>query len=308
MSKDIFNTIDLNLLRVFLVLFQEKNTRKAAERLYVTQPAVSQNLKKLRHFFNDELFIKVPEGLQPTSKAEELAAKIIPALNDLQSSLNELEAFEPLTLKKKIRIAFAPQVMIRLSGTFILELREKAPFLEVEVVNWTSSTITDIESGQLLMGISYGLDVKPKHIREQKLVDLTGCCAVRKDHPIQSKSATPNEFSKYELASLFIPGWSEDLPVAAKKMKELSLPYKVGFRSAYPMAIVDVLHKSDMFFATSNLFPFSSYPSLRRIDIDTQDFELTYSLNSFFHQRNGNDPLTLWLNSLVKEELELAIQ
>ncbi|CZF87008.1 LysR family transcriptional regulator [Grimontia marina] len=106
MSKDIFNTIDLNLLRVFLVLFQEKNTRKAAERLYVTQPAVSQNLKKLRHFFNDELFIKVPEGLQQTSKAEELAAKIIPALNDLQSSLNELEAFDPLTLKKKIRIAF----------------------------------------------------------------------------------------------------------------------------------------------------------------------------------------------------------
>ncbi|USH03511.1 LysR family transcriptional regulator [Grimontia kaedaensis] len=308
MSKDIFNTIDLNLLRIFLVLFQEKNTRKAAERLFVTQPAVSQNLKKLRHFFNDELFIKVPEGLKPTPKAEQIAAKITPSLNDLQSSLNELEDFDPLTQNKKIRIAFAPQVMISLSGTFILDLKEKAPLLEVEVVNWSPSTFAEIESGQLLMGISYSYSNKPKHIREHELVTLTGCCAVRREHPIQSSMATPEEFSKYELASLFIPGWSEDLPLAAKKLQALSLPYKVGFRSAFPMAIVDVLKKTDMFFAASNLFPFNDYPSLRRIDIDSKDIELKYSLKCHYHQRNSNDPLTQWLNELLKNELEQAIQ
>ncbi|CZF79645.1 putative HTH-type transcriptional regulator YbdO [Grimontia celer] len=306
MSKDIFNTIDLNLLRIFLVVFQEKNTRKAAERLFVTQPAVSQNLKKLRHFFNDELFIKVPEGLQPTPKAEQIAAKITPSLNDLQSSLNELEEFDPFTQKKKVRIAFAPQVMISLSGTFILELKARAPKLEVEIVNWSTTTFSEIENGQLLLGVSYSYSRIPKHIRELELIKLTGCCAVRQEHPLNTASAKPEAFSDFELASLFIPGWSEDLPIAAKELNAMSLPYKVGFRSAYPMAIVDVIHKTDMFFATSDLFPFDAYPYLRRLDIDSEDIELIYPLNSYFHQRNSNDPLTQWLNQLLIEELEIV--
>ncbi|WP_028025187.1 LysR family transcriptional regulator [Enterovibrio calviensis] len=308
MSRDIFNTIDLNLLRVFLVLFQERNTRKAAERLYVTQPAISQNLKKLRHFFKDDLFVKVPAGLQPTPVAEEIAKKVIPSLNSMQSALNELDNFDPLTETKKVRIALAPLVMISLAGTFILELQKKAPNLEVEIVNWSSTTFEDIESGLLLAGISYVDERIPKHIRAIEIASVTACCAVRRDHPLQGDSATPQEYSAYELASLIIPGWSEDMPLAAKKMQALSLPYKIGFRSAYPMAIVDVIQKTDMFFATSNLFPFSNYPSLRRINIDTQDFELNYALKSYIHQRNSNDSLTQWINGLIEEELKQIIQ
>ncbi|MDD1796088.1 LysR family transcriptional regulator [Enterovibrio makurazakiensis] len=308
MSRDIFNTIDLNLLRVFLVLFQERNTRKAAERLYVTQPAISQNLKKLRHFFNDDLFVKVPTGLQPTPVAEEIAKKVIPSLNSMQSALNELGNFDPLTETKKIRIALAPLVMISLAGTFILDLKQKAPNLDVEIVNWSSTTFEDIESGLLLAGISYADDRIPKHIRAIEIARVTACCAVRHDHPLQGESATPEEFSAYDLASLLIPGWSEDMPLAAKKMQALSLPYNIGFRSAYPMAIVDVIQKTDMFFATSNLFPFGNYPSIRRIDIATRDFELDYAVNCFFHQRNTNDSLTQWINGLIKEELKQVIQ
>ncbi len=66
MTKDLFFTLDLNLLRTFLVLSQELNTRKAAERLFVTQPAISHALQRLRNHFNDELFVKSLNGLQAT--------------------------------------------------------------------------------------------------------------------------------------------------------------------------------------------------------------------------------------------------
>lgn len=63
MAKDRFANLDLNLLRTFLVLFQELNMRKASVRLNVSQPAISQALQRLRHHFDDELFVKVRSGL-----------------------------------------------------------------------------------------------------------------------------------------------------------------------------------------------------------------------------------------------------
>ncbi len=62
--------MDLNLLRTFLVLSQDLNTRKSSDRLFVSQPAISQALQKLRYHLNDDLFVKVPNGLKPTLFAE----------------------------------------------------------------------------------------------------------------------------------------------------------------------------------------------------------------------------------------------
>ncbi|WP_394209945.1 LysR family transcriptional regulator [Enterovibrio calviensis] len=308
MTKNLFNAIDLNLLRIFLVLFQERNMRKAADRLFVTQPAISQSLKKLRHHFNDDLFIKAPFGLEVTAEAERIAANIIPHLDGLYGALNSLEAFDPATIKRKIQIAFAPQVLISMSGCFFLELKTKAPHLDVEFVQWTSNTFEDIENSSLLLGLSYDYPNVSKQIKQIEVAKITGCCAVRKGHPLKGLSASAESFSQYEIASLFIPGWSEDLPFAAKKLKERSLPFSVGFRSAFPMAIADVIQKTDMFYPTSNLFPFADYPNIRRIDVEDTDIQKQYSLFSYFHQRNKNDPLTAWLNTILAAQLESAIQ
>lgn len=63
MKKDLHTSLDLNLLKIFLIIYQELNMRKASERLFVSQPAISQSLTKLRNHFDDELFVKVPKGL-----------------------------------------------------------------------------------------------------------------------------------------------------------------------------------------------------------------------------------------------------
>ncbi len=93
MAKDLFATLDLNLLRTFLILSQELNMRKASERLFVSQPAISQALQKLRNHFDDELFIKVHHGLKATPFSEELAENIHPYLDGLSSILNKSENF-----------------------------------------------------------------------------------------------------------------------------------------------------------------------------------------------------------------------
>ena len=102
MAGDLFATLDLNLLKTLSVLAQENNMRRAAERLYVTQPAVSQALKKLRNHFGNELFVRTPTGLQPTSFTNDLMQRLQPILDELSSTLNEGEAFDPGQVKTDV--------------------------------------------------------------------------------------------------------------------------------------------------------------------------------------------------------------
>src|SRR5260221_3576626 len=79
-----FNALDLNLLRVFEALMQERSATRAGERLGLTQSAVSHALNRLRYVLKDELFVRGPEGMQPAERAAEIAPPVRQGLLQLQ--------------------------------------------------------------------------------------------------------------------------------------------------------------------------------------------------------------------------------
>src|SRR3954467_14166340 len=89
-----WGAFDLNLLIVFDAVMQERSVTRAGGRIGLSQPAVSHALSRLRHMLKDELFIRTPEGMVPTPRAEQLAEPLRRALNDLQLAL-EPETFVP---------------------------------------------------------------------------------------------------------------------------------------------------------------------------------------------------------------------
>ena len=89
-----WGAFDLNLLIVFDAIMQERSVTHAGGRIGLSQPAVSHALSRLRHMLKDELFIRTPEGMVPTPRAEQLAQPLRRALNDMQLAL-EPETFFP---------------------------------------------------------------------------------------------------------------------------------------------------------------------------------------------------------------------
>ncbi len=79
-----WKTFDLNLLVVFDAVMQDKNLTRSGQRLGLTQSAVSHALARLRHMLNDELFVRTPEGMVPTPRAERMAEPIHLALHDMR--------------------------------------------------------------------------------------------------------------------------------------------------------------------------------------------------------------------------------
>ncbi|KPX12822.1 LysR family transcriptional regulator [Pseudomonas syringae] len=83
----LFHGVDLNTLLNFLVVYLEQGVTKAARRLNVKQPAVSNTLAKLRVHFHDPLFVRQGRGLTPTSKATQIVERLAPALLEIQELL-----------------------------------------------------------------------------------------------------------------------------------------------------------------------------------------------------------------------------
>src|SRR6516225_214636 len=132
MQTDI-RTVDLNLLRTLDALLDERNVTKAAQRLSLTQPAVSGMLTRLRESFDDPLFVRTQRGIVPTLRALELAAPLKQILGEIDALLRP-PAFDPATAELTLSIAstdYALQVVVL---PFLEALRRKASGVRVAVV------------------------------------------------------------------------------------------------------------------------------------------------------------------------------
>ncbi|MFA0545406.1 LysR family transcriptional regulator [Vibrio splendidus] len=308
MAKDLFSSLDLNLLRTFLIVYQEQNTRKAAERLFVSQPAVSQALQKLRHHFNDDLFVKVHGGLQPTAFSEQLTNEIKPFMDGLSVAINASNTFDPKEIDYTLKIALSPIVLSCLSGSLFRKIREQAPNANLELTSWTNTSISDIQKNEVLMGVSYLDSTTSKEVFSEKLIELTGRVIVKKDHPLKQITVTPHDMAGYEIASLVTPGWNENFSLASQILTDLSIEHNIGFRSELVMALIDVIENTDMYMPHSNQFPIEKYPNLRGIDVLVEGHVHTKPIYSYIHIKNRNSPLTNWLSKLIKQVLSEQVQ
>lgn len=306
MNKDLFYSLDLNLLRTFLVLSQERNMRKASKRLFVSQPAISQALQKLRHHFEDELFVKVHGGLEPTPFAQDLADAITPHIDGLAASLNRNQEFDPKNIDMPVRIAVAPIVLTCLSGTLYHQLQELAPNCTIELIGWSKTTHDEIINGEVLFGINYEIDT-PKNIYCRKLLDLTSKIIVRRDHPVNQAIVSAQDMAGYDIASIIIPGWNDSFSLAAEIMKREGVETNVKFRSEFTMAAVDVILHTDLFLPHSDLFPIQHFPQLRAMDAYVNDQPFHYSVYSYHHSKYRHNPLINWLHQQIFSVLHSQI-
>ncbi len=106
MTGSNIRNLDIGMLRTFDALMRERSVSRAATRLFLSQPAVSQSLARLRRVFNDPLFTRNPHGVTPTAKANALADPIAGILADVERVLEDAAGgFHPATARRVFRLA-----------------------------------------------------------------------------------------------------------------------------------------------------------------------------------------------------------
>ena len=192
---------DLNLLPVFATLVQEKHLSRAAERLNMSQPAVSNALKRLRQQYNDELFVRTGRGLVPTQRAQQLHNQIGPALSLIRDSFEEPSGLDE-SYKRTIEVSMNHAVEHLWSSTLIRETRSTAPGVTWKIHADTTEEIpARLKDGRLDFAVEYTHLPSP-HFSSVVLLeeDLTLICAA--DHPTIDGSISLEEFQTLHHVSL----------------------------------------------------------------------------------------------------------
>jgi len=237
---------DLNLLKTLLVLLQEKNTNKAAERLNTSQPAVSRTLAKIREHFDDPLLIRHARGLTLTPKAEELAVRLPKLFDDLQETLSG-EAFVPENQVGLIKIAMNGFI-IETHGYQICEaINQAAPHLDIELHSYSAKTTAELVSGEIDFAISYYPLQISKALRQVPVGMLDFSLICRIDHPLAKQDIEVKTLSTLQLAGLIVPEFN-DKSMVIQRMIGDRVNLKPKFRCQQVNPILKKISDSDILF------------------------------------------------------------
>jgi DNA-binding transcriptional LysR family regulator len=175
--------IDLNLIEIFSAVMTEKSVTRAARRLSMTQPAVSNALARLRQQLHDELFTKVRGGVQPTERAIAIWPDIREALEKIRAVSGSSD-FDPATTQEIFHIAVTDALRYKLVPALALYFAENAPCAKLHMSPHTDSwSLSALEAGRLDCVIGMFPQPPPGPHVESLFTD-TFVCVLRKGHPL----------------------------------------------------------------------------------------------------------------------------
>lgn len=177
------NRIDLNLLVYLDVLLRERNVTKAANQLGISQPAMSNGLRRLRQLFDDPLLVRTSAGMTPTERASELAPLVRDVLSDIEKAVQPKNDFDPSTSDRVFRIMASDYTESALIPPLLAELQEMAPGVSLDILTPSDVSFLDVEQGRVDMVINR-FDSMPQSFHQTTVWEDNYACLLSADNPI----------------------------------------------------------------------------------------------------------------------------
>ena len=177
------NQIDLNLLVYLEVLLRERNVTQAANQLGLSQPAMSNGLRRLRALFNDPLLVRTSEGMTPTERALELEPLVKDILLGVDRAMQPATEFEPRAAQMVVRIMASDYAESTLFPAVLTELRDNAPDITLDIMNPSDVSFLDVERGKVDLVINR-FDQMPQSFHQITLWQDSFSCLLSPNHPI----------------------------------------------------------------------------------------------------------------------------
>lgn len=160
MSRNELRRADINLMVVFETLMLERNVTRAAEKLFLSQPTISSALNRLRGLFNDPLFIRVGNRMEPTARASEIIHHLSPALDAMSVALSLTRDFDPGSSTMSFRIGLSDDVEYSLMPALLQALHEEAPNVVIVIKQVNAWNISELlASGEITVGVCITKDL-----------------------------------------------------------------------------------------------------------------------------------------------------
>ena len=295
---------DLNLLYLFKVLYEEQNLTLAAERMRLSQPAMSHKLAKLRTEFGDPLFVRASRGLTPTPKAHRLARTVMAQVSGIERFYSDLNEEDFLAKEETVHIHTTDFVEQTLMPGLIKRVAKAAPGITIVSHNTLGRLPKEaLENGQCDIAIAGFFRNLPDTFYQQALAQTEFVVLARADHPKIGKRLTLKQFLTCQHLVTTLTGDLDGLVDQALAKSEHQRKVVAGMSSflAPPM----VIKETEL--VLTCLRPIAEqacqhYPELttHRCPVPLDPIEI----NQYWHQRSHHDPIRAWLRQQIWEVMQ----
>ena len=215
--------VDLNLLSTLYALLEERHVTRAAKRCFLSQPAMSRSLERIRDTFGDELLIRTGRIYERTVRGEWL-------LRELENLLPRLEAlvrgepFDPAQSRERLRVALTDNGSIALLPALTQCIRTAAPDITLEIVAWHDRSFEDVEAGKIDLALSPLAALSP--LETERLFKEDFVCLLGADHQLRARRFTLKQY--LELSHVAVGALDRPLAdLGLRRHVALSVPFLV---------------------------------------------------------------------------------
>lgn len=291
--------INLNLLRYLLVLVQECSVSRAADRVYVTQPAMSAALKRLRETFHDPILVRSGQVMTPTPRAKEIASAVDQMLQSVSALAVDQAEFNPRESQQRFTLMCSDYVQFSILSRLCQLLAQHSPHIDLTVRPANPDKIEPwMESGQVDLGIGYVPD-PPANLRARLLFDDEQACLVRKGHPVIRRRFTPELYAGMTHVAISPGGTGFYGARIDHALRSLGIKRRIGLTLPSFLAIPYVVASTD-FIATVPMAIAQHFTRMLPLQILPTPVRLpAFEISMYWHQRVHADPGNVWLRTQV---------
>ncbi len=299
--------IDLNLFYVLLNVYYEGSITAAAKKLHLTQPAVSHALSRLRDKFNDDLFIRHGRRMVPSSFCQQIMPKIIDSINELESTLIDIDAFDIQQHKRQLNFGFRDILESIFFPTLVKDLVTNTPNITIN-----SRQITQIEMEKALeqQELDIVIDVltpTSANINHALICNERFSLICRHNHPILNDLTVENYIAASHALVTLKDSKVNQVDMALAK---LGVSRKFALKCEHYFAATSVISNCDMLLTMPN-----AYANILREKMPVHVTELPFEVpelpvHMYWHKQAEHDPVNGWMRQkllkIAKEQLNYS--
>jgi LysR family nod box-dependent transcriptional activator len=298
-----FHRFDLNLLIALDMLLREKNITRAAEKVFVSQPAMSAALHRLRDYFGDPLLVRVGREMELSPRGQSLVDPVREALLLIQTTLGSQPTFTAATTQREFTLIMSEEAVPGLLPAILERVSTDAPGIRINIELITQSALSRLEYGDadlcLCMDSLRLFDVRafPDTLRSIRLRPVRWLCAVDRNHPTVGDSITAEQY--FSLPHVFArPSGST---VSAEQLVKRLLGIDINVHITVPSLLhLPLVLPGTRLVATlpervatmgASAAAFKTFP----LPVETEPLHEML----MWHKRNEADPAHAWFRELI---------
>lgn len=294
---------DLNLIPIFIVIYEELSLSKAAKRLGISQPAVSKALKRLRDVYDDPLFHRSSLGVEPTSFAMDIYPSFQAALDNFSATLFASTEFDPKVSNKTFSIACVSVVGSELFNHCIQLIQRIAPNINLEIHPLFTQ---DYESDLRLQRYDLIIDITPparSNLKHEVLLTEKGCVVCRKGHPrLINNTLTYQDFFAEEHIAL--SQWRVRGSILSDEHMKFIEKRNIRHRVPGAAEMLSLISTTDFIgiLPISTVQSFQGLYPVKLLSLPFDNTEMTFS--AIWHPSRTQDTAHQWLREQLHKALE----